>query len=112
MLGGDGRSGTGREAIRNSEDVFGGIAVPIAFYCPTCSKQYHVKEELAGKTAKCGKCGNRMKIPGSAPPPSSTPRAIAPPDDELGTWLGNESAAPAPRQISKQVQQTAKQVPQ
>jgi predicted Zn finger-like uncharacterized protein len=37
--------------------------MPIEFACPSCKKPYRVKDELAGKSAKCGKCGNRMKIP-------------------------------------------------
>lgn len=35
----------------------------IDFVCAHCSKPYRVKDELAGKTAKCGKCGERMQIP-------------------------------------------------
>ncbi len=38
----------------------------IEFACSSCSRPYRVKDELAGKTAKCGKCGNRMQIPQSA----------------------------------------------
>lgn len=40
----------------------------IEIICPTCRKSYRVKDELAGKTAKCG-CGTRISIP--APPEAS-----------------------------------------
>jgi hypothetical protein len=34
----------------------------IDFACPMCHKQYRLKEELAGKSAKCS-CGHKMKVP-------------------------------------------------
>jgi len=40
--------------------------MPIEFVCPECQRGYRVKDELAGKTAKCGKCGHRMRIPQQA----------------------------------------------
>jgi len=36
--------------------------MPIEFSCPECRKPYRVKDELAGKTAKCA-CGRRLLIP-------------------------------------------------
>jgi hypothetical protein len=39
--------------------------MPIKFACPSCGKDYHVKDELAGKKAKC-KCGAVMPIPAAA----------------------------------------------
>jgi len=36
--------------------------MPINFACPSCGKDYNVKDELAGKKAKC-KCGAVMPIP-------------------------------------------------
>lgn len=35
----------------------------IDFACPKCKKKYSVKDELAGKAAKCAKCQQRIKIP-------------------------------------------------
>lgn len=35
----------------------------IAFTCPTCHKTFRVKEELAGKKAKCSGCGQIMQLP-------------------------------------------------
>ncbi|HEY3392675.1 MAG TPA: MJ0042-type zinc finger domain-containing protein [Lacipirellulaceae bacterium] len=54
--------------------------MPIEFACPECHRGYRVKDEFAGKTAKCGKCGHRMRIPQtaqsqSAPATSSSTRA-------------------------------------
>jgi hypothetical protein len=40
--------------------------MPIEFACSECHRGYRVKDELAGKTAKCGKCGHRMRIPQTA----------------------------------------------
>ncbi|MCA9124470.1 MAG: hypothetical protein H6822_25305 [Planctomycetaceae bacterium] len=39
--------------------------MPIQFACPGCGKDYNVKDELAGKKAKC-KCGAVMPIPDPA----------------------------------------------
>jgi predicted Zn finger-like uncharacterized protein len=44
--------------------------MPVEFTCPECHRGYSVKDELAGKTAKCGKCGHRMRIPQLAPAPA------------------------------------------
>ncbi len=43
--------------------VMRALVMPIEFACPSCARQYSVKDELAGKGAKCGQCGHRMKIP-------------------------------------------------
>ena len=51
--------------------------MPIEFACPECRRGYRVKDELAGKTAKCGKCGHRMHIPQEAHAPAAS--AVAPP---------------------------------
>jgi predicted Zn finger-like uncharacterized protein len=51
--------------------------MPIEFACPECHRGYRVKDELAGKTAKCGKCGHRMRIPQKAHAPAAS--AVAPP---------------------------------
>ena len=37
--------------------------MPVEFACSSCHLKYSVKDELAGRTAKCGKCGHRMRIP-------------------------------------------------
>jgi hypothetical protein len=44
----------------------------IHFACPNCKKPYRVKEELAGKTARCA-CGKQIKIP--VPKPAAEPIA-------------------------------------
>lgn len=38
----------------------------IQFACPSCARGYSVKDELAGKSAKCGQCGHKMTIPATA----------------------------------------------
>ncbi|MGD9637326.1 MAG: hypothetical protein AB7G28_21890 [Pirellulales bacterium] len=38
----------------------------IQFACPKCARGYRVKDELAGKSAKCGQCGHKMSIPAAA----------------------------------------------
>lgn len=37
------------------------MAIDIA--CPSCQQKYHLKDELAGKKAKCVKCGSSIAIP-------------------------------------------------
>ena len=51
--------------------------MPIDFTCPECRRHYRVKDELAGKGAKCGKCGHKMQIPAAGSAPSSTQVAPA-----------------------------------
>lgn len=36
--------------------------MPIAFACPACGKRFNVKDELAGKAAKCV-CGQALQVP-------------------------------------------------
>jgi hypothetical protein len=40
--------------------------MPIKFACPSCNKGYNVKDELAGKKARCS-CGAVMPIPNDIP---------------------------------------------
>jgi hypothetical protein len=42
----------------------------IEFACPACNKPYRLKDELAGKTARCS-CGQQIKIPARAPEPAT-----------------------------------------
>ncbi|MEK6249798.1 MAG: hypothetical protein N2C12_16560 [Planctomycetales bacterium] len=53
----------------------------IEFACPSCSTRYQVKDELAGRTAQCRKCGKDIKI-----------QATAPEDDDLGLQLAEPAA--------------------
>lgn len=68
--------------------------MPIEFACPKCEKKYSVKEEFAGKSAKCGKCNHRMKVPEPAVVPDA--------GIDLGNWLDEELEAdpsvPTPQQ--------------
>lgn len=49
----------------------------IDFACPTCGKQFRVKSELAGKTAKCAGCQNRLRIPAAKSRSQATRNAPA-----------------------------------
>jgi hypothetical protein len=39
--------------------------------CPACNKQHHVREQMAGKQARCS-CGHVFTIPSVPPPPALT----------------------------------------
>jgi DNA-binding beta-propeller fold protein YncE len=43
--------------------------MPILFRCPACGQQYRLKDEMAGKVAKC-KCGQAINVPAADPPSS------------------------------------------
>lgn len=61
----------------------------IRFSCTHCGKAFAVENRMAGKKAKCGKCGNELRVPNS-PGGSDVPQSgkgIAP------------SAPPAPRSV-------------
>lgn len=49
----------------------------IDFSCPQCARRYRVKQELAGKNAKCGQCGHKMPIPTATAPVLATATSIA-----------------------------------
>ena len=80
----------------------------IKFACSKCQKTYRVKDELAGKTAKCAKCNHRFKIP--APASLSTKlesaaplAAVAESESDLASWMEAELAtAPSPAPEAKQ----------
>ena len=38
----------------------------IHFQCPACAARFDVDERLAGRAARCKRCGGRMKIPSDA----------------------------------------------
>lgn len=44
----------------------------IGFYCTGCPAKFSVMEENAGKRAKCPKCGAKLRVPNSEPPPTLT----------------------------------------
>jgi predicted Zn finger-like uncharacterized protein len=58
--------------------------VPIPVSCPSCSAAFKVKDEYAGKRAKCPKCGNPLTIPSAfqaaetmLDPPSAPAQPVA-----------------------------------
>lgn len=62
----------------------------IEFSCPSCSKKYRVKDDFAGRKARCKECGSTMPVPAAgddttaatpaAPPQrSSRPQSAEPP---------------------------------
>lgn len=76
----------------------------IRFKCE-CGKQYEVKDELAGKQAKCKSCGAKVLVPQpSAPEPLTTP------DDDF--WRDLPAADPAaPREYPVSPIQAPKKEP-
>lgn len=53
----------------------------IQFLCPMCHKQYRLRDELAGKSAKCS-CGHKMRVPQASVQPvavSAPAAAVAAP---------------------------------
>jgi predicted Zn finger-like uncharacterized protein len=36
----------------------------IQFSCPACGKQYQVSDDAAGRSAKCKRCGEILRVPG------------------------------------------------
>ena len=68
----------------------------IEFSCASCSKKYRVKDEFAGKSARCRECGAAMPIPaGSTAQPETDARAMA----------SSRPAARAEQKRSRQPQQ-------
>lgn len=71
----------------------------IEFACPECQQKYRVKEELAGKSAKCAKCNHRMKVPEPVLVDDFGLDDNFGLDDELGNWMDDElsdSSTPIP----------------
>lgn len=93
--------------------------MPIRFACPSCGREYSVKDELAGKGAKCGQCGHKMKIPqaatavaaasSAAAPPSSRPQPIAP--KSAGAKPVAAKSAAVPRTVAKTAKNTTAKQP-
>lgn len=71
----------------------------IDFACPSCKKKYRVKDELAGKSAKCSKCDGRFKVPSPAaelsPLDDLTSDQLTS-DGDLGDWFDDELSATKP----------------
>ena len=82
--------------------------MPIDFACPSCSRQYRVKDELAGKNAKCGKCGHRMPIPQLAASISATARTNAPASTKSAPVKAPTAAKSGPPKTVPTKQVTAK----
>lgn len=50
--------------------------MPIPVKCPSCSHKFSVKDEYAGKRAKCPECEEPLSIPGGAAPmPAARPKS-------------------------------------
>lgn len=47
--------------------------MPILISCPSCGAKSKAPDQLAGKKAKCPKCGKGVPVPGSAAPAASKP---------------------------------------
>ncbi len=78
----------------------------IRFQCPDCDRALSVKDEAAGKKARCPKCSRLVEVPRPAgePPaePAPPPEPAAPPDASLegdsfrpgAAWAGLLKAGP------------------
>jgi predicted Zn finger-like uncharacterized protein len=72
------------------------VTMPLTAVCPTCSTRYVVKDELAGKRAKCKKCGSEFAIRQMASsPPSGTKGMAAADDDDDEYKLAPAASSPA-----------------
>ena len=79
----------------------------IEFSCPTCSKKYRVKDELAGKTARCKDCSAAMPIPtGVADVSGAAPRSMPP------SMPGTRPATQGEQPIRSRQQQQPTRAPQ
>ncbi|MBM3982997.1 MAG: hypothetical protein FJ304_22535, partial [Planctomycetes bacterium] len=79
--------------------------------CPNCSAKLKAPDGMAGKKAKCKKCGTGFRVPGPAPAAESASEGAAPsvlampipplPDDDATEIMMAEPVAepvaPAPR---------------
>lgn len=63
------------------------------FACPGCGKQYGWKPELAGRKAKCQKCGQVLVVPAS--PEAAAAAGPAVPQAPAGAGAVPAGAAPA-----------------
>jgi len=72
--------------------------MPIEFNCPSCQKHYRVKDELAGKQAKCKQCGNTLLVPTPEVEPAAEEYAVA--ADVVADAV--PAAAPVPRPATGQ----------
>ena len=63
----------------------------IRLTCPSCQASLNAKDELAGQTRKCPKCGATLQIPGEVP---ETDEAAAPTDADADDWAGLDDVAP------------------
>lgn len=66
--------------------------MPIAISCPKCNRKYAVRDELAGKVAKCP-CGQSITI--SKPSPAAAPIAAKPVADPLSQFADDLPAQPS-----------------
>jgi len=64
----------------------------ISFPCPACGKQHNVRDELAGKEAKC-RCGKTLHVPASAAETEAGATAGGP---SLADWFDEELSQPLP----------------
>jgi hypothetical protein len=51
------------------------MAIELA--CPKCHQKYRLKDELAGKKAKCAKCGESIQVPGAATAPAPSAKTAS-----------------------------------
>ncbi len=62
----------------------------IEFECPDCSREYRVKDELAGRRVTCKDCGTKINVPD-----------LDQEDDEWGDYEDEPAPAPVRRRPKK-----------
>ena len=78
----------------------------IEFACESCGKQYRIKDELGGKTAKCKECGNVLHIPMPGGEPEEDEYRLAPVTPAPARPPSVPAAAPPPTPAAKGAEKT------
>ncbi len=81
----------------------------IEFNCPHCAHAYRLKDELAGKSATCKTCRNKIVIPQPVTIPDDGPDAMSP--EEMAAKEAEARAALADEQAKVEQDEAARIIP-
>jgi DNA-directed RNA polymerase subunit RPC12/RpoP len=65
----------------------------IRFICPSCGRPLVSKDEKAGKSSKCPKCGSAITVPSKGPPDQATDSSASQPDFRKQEWPFRKTTA-------------------